>query len=490
MDYAVSCIRKELNREQFQAVTAPYDRHRLILAGAGCGKTTVLVRRVAFLYHYSPAIPNMLALTFTRKAAEEMAQRVKRQIAVAADRVVVVSTFHAFCLSVLQGCFSGISNFERIGFSAHPHSITAEQRLELLALCSTAVERRSLQVDLIHLDALIERHTVFPESLQPHDASHTIVLQAIVERFNKQKRERGWWDFSDLIIGVIFLFTQHKELLNHYQTYFQAILVDEFQDTNPQQQQLLQLLLAGRMFLFAVGDDDQAIYRFRGADVRPTLSFTTYFTGAEVMKLQINYRSKPAILKTANRVFRHKKRSFRKNLISGKFAPHTGSPPTVHHFENQQVLGTWILDRASAIASRTAFPVSSMAVLFRINQTAVWMQHYFAQFYPGVACPQLLTVHKSKGLEFPVVFLTDLEEGIFPLYRLGKKGRIKNPVDFFKHLFCTPGGQDHSIFDEELRLFYVAVTRAEHQLFCCTTRSKKLYGRNQRLSRSRYLRYI
>lgn len=261
MDCAVSCIRKDLNDEQFQAVTAPYDRHRLILAGAGCGKTTVLVRRVAFLYHYSPAIPNMLALTFTRKAAEEMALRVKRQIVVAADRSVVVSTFHAFCLSVLQDCFSGIKNFKRIGFTAQPHNITAEQRLELLAACSTTAERRSLQVDLIHLDALVERHTVFPESLLLRDASQTSMLQEIIERFNQQKRERGWWDFSDLISGAITLFSQHKELLGHYQTYFQAILVDEFQDTNPQQQQLLQLLLAGRMFLFAVGDDDQAIYR-------------------------------------------------------------------------------------------------------------------------------------------------------------------------------------------------------------------------------------
>ncbi|MBN1309376.1 MAG: ATP-dependent helicase [Chitinispirillaceae bacterium] len=485
-------ITEGLNEEQRRAVTAPIDCHYLVLAGAGCGKTTVLTRRIAYLALGGVPLPRILALTFTRKAAEEMAVRVGR---LAEEEQLpgrpTIATFHAFALKVLGAEYEGGSNFSRIGFTGRVHCINEEKRLALLAQCCSAGERSSLEADILKLDSMIERLNVFPESINVLPPAKAEALRIIVRRFKERKRVEGAWDFSDLIDGVVELFEHTPTVLAYYRHHYTAVLVDEFQDTNPVQIRLLHHIVHTGHFIFAVGDDDQAIYGFRGADVGPTLSFANHFLGAEIIKLQTNYRSVPAILSKANRIFRHKDPAYRKLLVSGKYPERCGIAPSIHHFIDQKAMADWIMTRAKACAIALQVPPCAMAALFRVNQTAGWVGNYLSgRGIPEEGRPQLLTVHKSKGLEFPVVFLCDMEEGVFPSYRERKGRRIRTVTDFIHALLNPRRKSIECDWDEERRLFYVAITRAQQRLFFLVARQKQVYGRNRRFEPSRYLRLI
>ena len=260
-----------LNTEQREAVAAPHDRHLLILAGAGCGKTTVLTRRITYLTTCGIALPSIVALTFTRKAADEMAARAMRLAEESGCRqdAPTITTFHAFALQVLSASFDGTINFSRIGFSGIPRCLDEQERLRLLAGCSTPEERRELQCDIPALDALLERYHFAPESADTLATGSGELLRSVAERFRQCKQQQGVWDFSDLIEGVVTLFDRDTRVADCIRERYRAVLVDEFQDTNPLQVRLLHQLLADGKRLFAVGDDDQAIYGFRGAGPGP-----------------------------------------------------------------------------------------------------------------------------------------------------------------------------------------------------------------------------
>jgi superfamily I DNA/RNA helicase len=478
--------------EQLTAVRAPPHRHYLVLAGAGCGKTTVLTCRIVYLSNCGIDYSRILALTFTRKAAENMSGRLRTMIgALEPENFPTITTFHAFALSILAMKIDGTTNFRRIGFQSIPRCCTERERLELLSHCSTCGERELLTVDIIHLDALIERLKVFPDFLHSLPPEHSPLLQKIAGNFKILKQREGVWDFSDLIDGAVKLFCKDSNVRDLCRRRYSAVLVDEFQDTNPLQIKLLNQILGKDISLFAVGDDDQAIYAFRGADRRPTLSFPTFFPGAEIFKLQTNFRSTPAILKRANAVFVDKDPVYRKVLISGKKNGNYGERPSIHRFIHQESLAGWIVRQRDDLSKKTGIPWKDMAILFRINQSAEWMRNYLAQ--QGISpdkAPQILTIHKSKGLEFPVVFLCDMEESVFPLYRLRKARRIRTFFDLFTYLFsCRKKAADFDL-DEERRLFYVAMTRAQHHLFLLYAQKKHLYGRYRKLEPSRFLKYL
>jgi superfamily I DNA/RNA helicase len=265
--------------------------------------------------------------------------------------------------------------------------------------------------------------------------------------------------------------------------------VDEFQDTNPLQIQLLRMILSETARVFAVGDDDQAIYGFRGADIGPTIEFTRFFDGARIVKLQTNYRSVPAILKFANRIFSHKTSSYRKILVSGKYKDFKGKWPSWHRFEDQSKMVHWIAVQAHTLCQKCKIPLSSMAILFRVNQSLASVNTLIKTEIPDISSITLMTIHKSKGLEFPVVFLCDLEESVFPSYRIPDTRTIHTFKDFIVELFRKRKNIDCD-WDEEKRLFYVAVTRAEKHLFLLSVRNKKVYGRVRRFKYSRFCGYV
>jgi superfamily I DNA/RNA helicase len=482
-----------LNEEQCAAVRAPLTGSILVLAGAGCGKTTVLTRRIAWLCENGYDPEHVCALTFTRKAADEMRERVSR-IESMAEKAgkPFIATFHSFSLSILRDKIDGVENFARLGYSINPILQSEKGRLKLISEIVTKEDREILEVDLDGLDSLITKCTVFPEKIGTFSIESQTIINNALGQFSSEKRRRGVWDFDDLTAGVIELFRGYSSILEYYQKKFRYVLVDEFQDTNPIQIAFLKQLLISSTGLFAVGDDDQAIYGFRGADVRPTLEFTTIFNDAGLVKLQTNYRSSQRILQAANEIFKKKPAVYRKILRSGlENTKDKGTHPKWLHFENQAQMSDFIIQETVMLADSLMINMKECAVLFRINKSLEWVTQYYSQ--RGFAIentPTLVTIHASKGLEYPVVFLCDLEEGVFPNYRPpGKKVR-RGVVGRFLDYFV--GGKEPAVcnWDEEQRLFYVGVTRAKQLLYMISVKKKYIYGRQRKFEISRFKKLV
>jgi superfamily I DNA/RNA helicase len=297
-----------------------------------------------------------------------------------------------------------------------------------------------------------------------------------------------------MILQTLELFERYRYIVEEYRCWYRAILVDEFQDTNPLQIRLLQHLLGGGARLFAVGDDDQAIYGFRGADPGPTLEFRQRFAGARIVKLETNYRSTRSILCAANRIFAQKPPPYRKVLqppggTTGR--EERGTWPRICRFGSQQRMYRWAAQRLRRSETTEACGGGSTALLFRTNdslqQCREWMQSR-----GGIAeSPEFLTVHGSKGLEFDTVFLFDLEESVWPNYRPGRARPLRRWADLL--WWCRNRLSSRTIdcdLTEEQRLFYVGVTRARRTLYllCCPNRI--VSGRLRRLRPSRFLKLI
>ncbi len=483
-----------LNEEQCAAVGAPLSGSILVLAGAGCGKTTVLTRRIGWLCSNGYDPEHVCALTFTRKAADEMRERVSGiEFMNECESKPFITTFHSFALFILREKIDEIENFVRLGYSAGPILQTEKERLKLISEIVTKDDRETLGVDLVGLESLITRCTVFPEKINAFPDENQLIIRKLLHQFTTEKRRRGVWDFEDLTADVIELFRLDSSVLERYQEKFRYFLVDEFQDTNPVQIAFLKQLLLPSTGLFAVGDDDQAIYGFRGADVRPTMEFTTIFNNAQIVKLQTNYRSSLQILHAANSIFKKKPEAYRKILRSGlNNKNNSGVTPKWLHFENQAQMADFIIGEARKLAGVLKVHIQQCAVLFRVNRSLEWVSQYYAQ--KGLAPeepPTLVTIHGSKGLEYPVVFLCDLEESVFPNYRPpGKKKRkgkiIGKVLDYFI------GGKESAVcdWDEEQRLFYVGVTRAKQVLYMISVKNKFVYGRLRKFKRSRFRRLV
>ena len=484
-----------LNEEQYAAVTAPNCGSTLVLAGAGCGKTAVLTRRIVFLVRSGISPQRICALTFSRKAAAEMAHRLaKLDDRCSGAGAPLVTTFHAFALRVLQKKIDGIRNFNRIGFRGEAVLLDHKQRLEILASVSTTAMRKTLRMSITELDSALNLFSSFPEKISQKWSDTERELITKIERdFSEVRKARGLWDFDDLISGVIKLFKEYPQIAANYSGQYDALLVDEFQDTNPMQIDLLDMLLSSGATLYAVGDDDQAIYGFRGADIRPIRNFTARFNNASIIKLQINYRSVPSILNCANRLWLDKPVEYRKTLVSGLSVMPSGCRrPFTMRFKTQELMLEWALNKARFISQKENIPVNSMAMLFRINDTLnAACNQYREKGIDAELLPQMFTIHASKGLEYPVVFLCDLEEGVFPHYKLPKETRINSWRELLSELLKpkTKIGIDCS-FDEELRLFYVGVTRAQRFLYFVTVASKPFYGRVTNFTPSRFLKLV
>jgi superfamily I DNA/RNA helicase len=464
-----------------------------VLAGAGCGKTASLTRRIAWctLHHCSPTM--ILALTFTRKAAEEMGGRVRMLPGCGGEAVQpLVTTFHGFGLRVLKERIDGVANAARLGYGGpEPRLLSSRERLEMLARVTSPRERRAMGVGLVAMDNMLAALAVHPARLTRLGEQRVELLRHIQGRLADEKRRWNRWEFSDMIRLSLELLQRHDEVHAAYARRYRYILVDEFQDTNPLQVSVLGELMSGGARVFAVGDDDQAIYGFRGADVGPVLHFEKHFPGARIVKLETNYRSTPAVLHAANRIFRDKPPHLRKLLASGRYGTgrrQRGPRPRKRIFTDQQSMTDWIVTTARAIQADEGVAVETMAVLFRLNETREWLGETLRN--GGIAdrsAPRLMTVHGSKGLEFPVVFLCDLEEGVWPSYRLRRRGPVRSWGDVVRRLVRGAPVDPEADFEEERRLFYVGVTRAARRLYLLSARKKSMGGRTRRFTPSRFL---
>ena len=276
----------------------------LILAGAGSGKTRVLTHRIAYLIEEKGVNPwNILAITFTNKAAGEMRERVDRLVGFGSESIWV-STFHSMCVRILRRHISLLgydTNFTI--YDADDQKTLMKDVCKLLQIDTKIYKERALLAAVSHA----KNELVTPEEFRLNaggDFSQRKIAE-VYEEYEKQLKANNALDFDDLLIKTVQLFQTQADVLEYYQERFRYIMVDEYQDTNTVQFELVRLLASKYRNLCVVGDDDQSIYKFRGANIKNILNFEQYFEDAKVIKLEQNYRSTSNILNAANAVIRN-----------------------------------------------------------------------------------------------------------------------------------------------------------------------------------------
>ncbi len=276
----------------------------LILAGAGSGKTRVLTHRVAYLIDEKQVNPwNILAITFTNKAAGEMRERVDQLVGFGAESIWV-STFHSTCVRILR------RHIEYLGYNTNFSIYDSDDQKTLMKQVFKAMDVDTKQFkerSVLGTISSAKDKLIGPDEflLNAGQDFRQRGIGEIYKEYQKRLRKNNALDFDDLIVKTVELFQNNSEILNYYQERFKYIMVDEYQDTNLAQFKLISLLASKYRNLCVVGDDDQSIYRFRGADIGNILSFEETFPGAKVIKLEQNYRSTQNILNAANGVIRH-----------------------------------------------------------------------------------------------------------------------------------------------------------------------------------------
>lgn len=305
-------ILENLNKEQIEAVKH-IDGPLLVLAGAGSGKTKVLTTRIAYLISLGVSPDNILAITFTNKAAGEMKERISKLVGFS-SKFMQISTFHSFGLKIVK------ENYEYLGYDKNFVIFDADDTLTII---KKILKDKNLDPEKFNPRAIRSQISKLKNDLidskKYSSFSLTEFEKVVLEVYKKYESElikNNSLDFDDLLILPIKLFEKRKDLLLMYQERYKYILIDEYQDTNEAQYKLTKLLASKYKNICCVGDADQAIYGFRGANYKNILNFESDYKNALVIKLEENYRSSKTILDAANSVIKNNKNRKSKNLYS------------------------------------------------------------------------------------------------------------------------------------------------------------------------------
>ncbi|OHX12182.1 DNA helicase II [Chromobacterium sphagni] len=356
-----------LNPEQLRAVTWPA-KSALVLAGAGSGKTRVLTTRIAWLLSTGQSSPaGVLAVTFTNKAAREMQTRLAAQVPVNV-RAMWIGTFHGLCNRLLRIHYrdAGLPQTFQILDSADQQA-AIKRLLKSLELSDEKYPPRAVQSFINGNKEAGVRADRLPPALNPYEAK----LVELYAAYDAQCRREGVVDFAELLLRSYELLSRNEALRAHYCSRFSHILVDEFQDTNRLQYAWLKLLAGEHGALFAVGDDDQSIYAFRGAEVGNMRALLADFHVAEPVRLEQNYRSMGTILNAANALIEKNDGRLGKNLWTD-----AGEGEKIRFFQamSDGEEAEFIIDEVKAL-KRDGLPLSDIAVLYRSNAQSRLMEH-------------------------------------------------------------------------------------------------------------------
>ena len=477
-------ILKGLNSDQRAAVLHDHDKgaQLLILAGAGSGKTSVLTKRIQYRILCGVEPEKILALTFTAKAAAEMRERVQKLFPNAGVRLC---TFHSLALYMLKckvpnGAGGECPAYELLGFKKMPVPTESSEREFTQALSK------------LKLKVKVSRENLFSDC---YGAAVSAKLQPLREAV----LESGQVVFEDLIYSAIQLLETNEAARDYFRELWKEILVDEYQDINPSQYRLVKGLLGERKQLFVVGDDDQAIYGFRGADIGNIERFCEDFKESTQIRLEWNYRSVPNVLYLANGIFKNKPIHLRKMLRAGNLNGSGGNPlykenrkPEIWESDNPVEEIQKIVLSVKELREGYDLAWKNFAILVRYNRQRLYYEQALRDYNipvagdvvtgvgemeNGAATPEVTvedgvhveTVHASKGLQYAVVYYAGLCEKLTPGECTGDRKARKRQLD------------------EERRLYYVGVTRAEACLFLLYCKRRFWKGRLRRFRRSRFL---
>ena len=359
---------ENLNKEQKEAVLQT-EGPVMAIAGAGSGKTSVLTRRIAYLiYEKNVHFKNILAITFTNKAANEMKERV-HSLTEIPTRFMWISTFHSMCARILR------EHIESIGYDRTFQILDDDDTLQLvksimkrLDIDTKIYKPRQVKTGVQAVKADEDKLFDFEEPIRS-------VIKRVFLQYQENLKQNNLVDFDDLLLLTIQLLKDHKDIRDYYQELFQYVLVDEFQDTNNIQYELVRLLVGSHKNLFIVGDEDQSIYAFRGANIENIKKFQKDYPDYHLVLLEQNYRSTNKILKAANQIIHHNKERIEKKLYSTK-----GEGENIVCYK-----GVTARDEVEYVAMKILEMVrkgrdyNDFAILYRANSTSRMFEDVFMQ---------------------------------------------------------------------------------------------------------------
>ncbi len=348
-----------LNQSQVEAVTH-IEGPLLILAGAGSGKTTVLTRRVAYIIASGWSPSGILAITFTNKAARELKNRIAALLG-STSQGVWAMTFHSACARILRTELPGTGRSSRFSIADD----SDQQRIMKACLKEMNLSEKQFPPrGLLHSISAAKDELLGPEDYAARASTfyETKVAQAYA-LYRQKLLQMDAMDFDDLLMETVFLLSRNPSILSKYQTKFSHLLVDEYQDTNRAQYELTRLLAAGHGRIAVVGDDDQSIYAFRGADIRNILDFERDYPTCKVVKLEQNYRSTKQILDGAYHVVRHNLDRKDKRLWTSKKG---GSLITVYAGDDGEDEARFVRSEIEGLVTNGS-PLNSCAILYRTH---------------------------------------------------------------------------------------------------------------------------
>jgi DNA helicase-2/ATP-dependent DNA helicase PcrA len=362
----------KLNPQQRQAVTAGVGPV-LVLAGPGSGKTRVLTQRVAYLIAYEGVRPyQMLAVTFTNKAAREMGNRIRDILGELPAEGLWLGTFHSICARLLR------RESEHLPFNASfvIYDDDDQQRVTKGAIRDLNLDEKTYRAQSVHgAISRAKNELIFPDAY-PSQTYRDEVVKRVYQRYQDLLKQNNAVDFDDLLLWTAHLLSEFPAVREKYAQRFQHVLVDEFQDTNFAQYTLLRHLASIHGNIFVVGDPDQSIYRWRGADYRNVQRFEQDFPNAQVILLEQNYRSKQIILDAAMAVIDHNPHRRRKSLFTER-----GAGEKLFYYEalDDYSEAAFVVDTiASLVASHTCEP-GDCAVMYRTNAQSRLLEEAFLQ---------------------------------------------------------------------------------------------------------------
>ena len=355
-------ILEGLNDKQYEAVVNT-EGPCLVIAGAGSGKTKVLTHKIAYLIQDKNIAPwNILAITFTNKAANEMKERAARLVGDQA-KDIWMGTFHSICVKILR------NHIDRIGYEKSFVIFDTSDQRTLIKRCM-----KDLNIDdKMFTDRGIssEISNAKNEMLEPDQYAMKAKgefrkekISEVYDLYQKRLKENNAIDFDDIINFTIKIFNENEEILNYYANKFKYILVDEYQDTNKAQFTLVKNLASIHQNITVVGDNDQGIYSFRGADITNILNFEKDFKGTRIIKLEQNYRCTGNILKTANSVIKNNETKYEKILCTKN---DIGELPKFYTADNEYDEGRYIADQIEHLKRQENYKYSDFAILYRMN---------------------------------------------------------------------------------------------------------------------------
>lgn len=346
----------KLNDRQREAVEHT-EGPLLVLAGAGSGKTRVLTHRIAYLIDQGVMPWQILAITFTNKAAGEMRERVDAMLG-GTGANVFVSTFHSMCVRILR------RDIERLGYG---RDFTIYDTDDQRTLMKQVIKDLSMDTKMYRERAVLSAISAAKNEMRDWETYRDEAVDyyernvaRLYEAYEEQLRKNNALDFDDLLLKTVELFKEFPEVLMGWQERFHYIMVDEYQDTNTVQFEIVRMLSAKYRNLCVVGDDDQSIYKFRGANIENILSFERSFPGAKVVKLEQNYRSTKAILRAANEVIRNNQGRKEKSLWTEN---EEGEKPRFQEYETAGAEAEAIIREAV----NSPYALKDQAVLYRTN---------------------------------------------------------------------------------------------------------------------------